>query len=103
MKLLHTSQCLILMRVQVMLRYNQIFVTPLLYVVYVCVYISVIIKYVCEYNYVRICDYQFLIFVVCSAEEDKPVVHIYDGRGCEKSAVTSLTHIHSSPIISMKV
>ena len=58
--------------------------------------------YVCKAMYVFVII-SFLIFVVCSAEEDKPVVHIYDGRGCEKSAVTSLTHIHSSPIISMKV
>ena len=41
--------------------------------------------------------------MIDSGEQDKPVIHIYDGRGCEKSAVTSLSQIHSSPIISMKV
>ena len=44
-----------------------------------------------------------VLFVARSAEQDKPVIHIYDGSGCEKSAMTSLSHIHSSPIISMKV
>ncbi|XP_065904172.1 peptidylprolyl isomerase domain and WD repeat-containing protein 1-like [Dysidea avara] len=40
--------------------------------------------------------------LLACAEHDKPVIHIYDGQSSDKSAVTSISHIHRSPVVSME-
>ena len=39
---------------------------------------------------------------ICSCEQDKPVIHVFDGRGEDKE-ITFLDKLHSSPITFMEV
>ncbi len=37
-----------------------------------------------------------------SCEQDRPVIHVYDGRG-ENKEIATLDNLHSSPITFMEV